>query len=78
MTKAVILKINTGLACLTACALLLSACVNPQKLQQGRADVAKFQAQRQEQDSNAQCSQTAMPGTPQHLACRLAKTSGAQ
>jgi hypothetical protein len=72
------LKIVMRLAGLAAAALLLAGCVNPQKLERGKADVAKFEAQRQERASEAQCDETAMPGTPEHLACRLAKSGHAK
>jgi outer membrane murein-binding lipoprotein Lpp len=56
------------------CALLLAGCVSPEKVQKTRMDAAQFDAELQARKSNAQCSETAMPGTPEHLACRLAKT----
>jgi starvation-inducible outer membrane lipoprotein len=54
-------------------ALILSGCVAPKKIQQERADQAMFGAQLRDREANDRCSETAMPGTPQHLACRLAK-----
>ena len=65
-----------GLGWMAVCALLLSGCVSPQKIQKTQADAAQYDAQLQARRSNEECSQTAMPGTPEHLACRLAKTGG--
>jgi outer membrane murein-binding lipoprotein Lpp len=65
------------LGCVVACGLLLAGCVAPQKLQKVQADAAQYDTALQARKSNAQCSQMAMPGTPEHLACRLAKTSNA-
>jgi starvation-inducible outer membrane lipoprotein len=58
-------------------ALLLSACVSPQKIEKTESDAAAYKAARQAREADQQCSQTALPGTPQHLACRLAKTNNA-
>jgi hypothetical protein len=60
------------------CVLLLAGCVSPDKVQKTRADAAQFDAELQARRSNEQCSQTAMPGTPEHLACRLAKTGSSK
>lgn len=57
--------------CLMALAVLLAACVPAERLRQEQVDQARLTAQRQEHDSNEKCSQIAMPGTPEHLACRL-------
>lgn len=56
-------------------ALLLSGCVSPQKLQKTQTDAAQFDAALQARRSNEQCSETAMPGTIQHLSCRMSKTN---
>ncbi|HWC63331.1 MAG TPA: hypothetical protein VG501_06900 [Rhizomicrobium sp.] len=54
--------------------IVLAGCVDPRKIEKTQADAAAFNAQRQARDANEQCSQTAMPGTVEHLNCRLAKT----
>ena len=56
---------------LAALSLALCACVPAARLKQDQADQARFNAQLQERDRNEKCSQTAMPGTPEHMACRL-------
>jgi hypothetical protein len=56
---------------------MLAGCVEPQKVEKARADAAAFQAERQAREATRQCSETAMPGTTEHLACRLAKTKSA-
>jgi hypothetical protein len=53
---------------------VLAGCVDPRKVEKTQADAATFNAQRQARDANQECSQTAMPGTVEHLNCRLAKT----
>jgi hypothetical protein len=54
-----------------ACVLLLSGCVPHQKLQQEQVDAARYRAQLGERESSQQCSEVAMPGTTEHLVCRL-------
>jgi outer membrane murein-binding lipoprotein Lpp len=68
----------TRLAPFAALILCLAGCVSPQKIDKTRADMDTFNAERQARDANQQCSETAMPGTVEHLACRMAKTKGAQ
>ena len=58
-----------------AITLLLAGCVSPQKIEKTQEDAQTFAAERQARDANQQCSETAMPGTVEHLACRLAKTN---
>lgn len=52
-------------------AFLLCACVPAQKLSQEQGDQARLNAQLQERAADEKCSQAAMPGTPEHMACRL-------
>jgi hypothetical protein len=52
----------------------LAGCISPQKIEKTRADATTFAVERQARDANQQCSETAMPGTVEHLTCRLAKT----
>jgi hypothetical protein len=52
-------------------ALILSACVAPQKISKTQQDRARFDQQQSERSANENCNQNAVPGTPQHLACRL-------
>jgi hypothetical protein len=53
-------------------ALWLCACAIPQKIDQVRADKARFDRQQDERAANDRCNEYSMPGTPQHLACRAA------
>lgn len=65
------MKKSNAISLLSALALLCG-CVPPQKIEQVQADAAKVEAQRKERESIERCAQIAAPGTPQHLACRLA------
>jgi hypothetical protein len=51
--------------------LILPACVAPQKISKTQQDKARFDQEQSERSANENCNQDAMPGTPQHLACRL-------
>jgi starvation-inducible outer membrane lipoprotein len=56
-----------------ACALLLCGCAPslPQKLKQVQQDQQTYSAAARERATADQCSQTSIPGTTEHLACRL-------
>lgn len=54
--------------------LALCACAVPQKLDQLKLDKACFDQQEDERSAYAGCNQSAMPGTTQHLTCRMAAT----
>lgn len=69
------MKTLSAMGCAATCFLLLCSCIAPQKIQKTRADAAEVRAQSQARADNQQCSQIAMPGTPKHLACMLAKTN---
>jgi outer membrane murein-binding lipoprotein Lpp len=69
------MKIRSGLGCAAACVLVLCGCIAPQKIQKTRADAAEVRAQARARADYEQCTQQAMPGTPEHLACLLAKTN---
>jgi outer membrane murein-binding lipoprotein Lpp len=69
------MKILSSLGYLAVCGLMLCGCVAPQKIQKTQADAAEVQAQSKARADYEQCSQTAMPGTPEHLACRLARAN---
>ena len=56
---------------LIAGSLLLAACVPVQKIKQEEADQAKLHVERQERDAYDKCTQTLMPGSTEHLACRM-------
>ena len=61
---------------LAACALLLCVCVSPQKIQKEGADQARLNAELQERESADKCSNAIMPGTPEHMECRLGIAGG--
>ena len=64
-------------ACLlAACALLLCDCVSPQKIQKEGADQARLNAELQERESADKCSNAIMPGTAEHMECRLGIAGG--
>lgn len=65
------LKALRRAALLAACALLLCGCVSPQKIQKEGADQARLNAELQERKSADKCSNAIMPGTPEHMECRL-------
>ena len=51
--------------------LLLAGCALPQTIRKTEQDKARLDQQQNERDVNAQCNQGAMPGTVQHMACRM-------
>jgi hypothetical protein len=59
-----------------ASALVLSACVNPQKLKQEDADQSRLNAELRERESADKCTNAIMPGTPEHMECRLGIAGG--
>lgn len=52
-------------------ALTLCACVAPRKITQLQQDKARYDQQQSERAVNDRCNEEAMPGTPQHFACRM-------
>lgn len=50
----------------------LCACALPQKINQLRQDKALFDRQQDEKAAYDRCSRDALPGTTQHMACRMA------
>ena len=50
----------------------LCACTMPQKINLLRQDKARFDRQQDERAAYERCSRDAMPGTTQHMACRMA------
>ncbi len=59
------------LLCL-ALPLALCACGVPQKFDQLKTDKARFDQQQHERAAYTGCNKNAMPGTTQHLTCRMA------
>jgi hypothetical protein len=59
-----------------ACVLLLAACVPAQKLQKEQADEARYKTERQERESSDKCTAADMPGTLEHMECRLGVAGG--
>jgi hypothetical protein len=57
--------------------LLLTGCITPQKVNQVRQDAAVYRAQESERDAYDRCSQTAIPGSMEHMACMAALTKAA-
>ncbi len=58
-------------ALVAAGAFFLCGCVSPQKIQKEGADQARLNAELKERESAEKCSEAAMPGTPEHMECRL-------
>ena len=56
-----------------ACALLLCGCTPSfqQKLKQEQADQTAYGVESHERASADQCNRVAVPGTTEHMACRL-------
>ena len=63
-------------AALLAAALLVCGCVSPQKIQKTGADQARLNAELKERESAGKCSEAAMPGTVEHMECRLGVVGG--
>ena len=70
------LKASRRAALLAACAFLLCGCVSPQKIQKEGADQARLNPELQERESADKCTNAAMPGTPEHMECRLGIAGG--
>jgi outer membrane murein-binding lipoprotein Lpp len=69
------MKTLSGLGYLAACSLILCGCIAPQKIQKTQADAAEVEAQSRARADYERCSQQAMPGTPEHLACVLGRSN---
>lgn len=63
-------------ALVAAWGLILCGCVSPQKIQQEGADQARLNAELKERESADKCTEAAMPGTPEHMECRLGIAGG--
>jgi starvation-inducible outer membrane lipoprotein len=60
-----------------AMALVLSGCVLPQKISQTEQDAARYRAEESEKAAYEKCTADSMPGTMQHLACRMSAEKSA-